>query len=57
MYNFPITEIYAHQFVPLPCVLQGQTDLLRGAKLEAVDAVRQLTLACEASGLAASSPN
>lgn len=38
-------------------VFQGQTDLLRGAKLEALDAVRQLTLACEASGLTSPSPN
>uniref|UniRef100_A0A8C1VG51 Phosphoinositide phospholipase C n=1 Tax=Cyprinus carpio TaxID=7962 RepID=A0A8C1VG51_CYPCA len=32
-------------------VLKGQCDLLRGAKLDALDALRQLALACEASGL------
>lgn len=38
-------------------VLQGQTDLLRGAKLDALDAVRQLALACEVCGLTSSSLN
>lgn len=32
-------------------VLQGQSDLLRGAKMDSLDALRQLALACEASGL------
>ncbi|XP_026127362.1 inactive phospholipase C-like protein 1 [Carassius auratus] len=32
-------------------VLKGQCDLLRGAKLDALDSLRQLALACEASGL------
>ncbi|XP_061089655.1 inactive phospholipase C-like protein 1 [Conger conger] len=34
-------------------VLKGQSDLLRGAKMEALDALRQLALACEAFGLSA----
>ncbi|MFT7815776.1 inactive phospholipase C-like protein 1 isoform X1 [Arapaima gigas] len=36
-------------------VLKGQCDLLRGAKMEALDALRQLALACEACGLTAPS--
>ncbi|MCI4378235.1 hypothetical protein PGIGA_G00213530 [Pangasianodon gigas] len=32
-------------------VLKGQCDLLRSAKMDALDALRQLVLACEASGL------
>lgn len=32
-------------------VLKGQSDLLRGAKMDSLDALRQLALACEASGL------
>ncbi|XP_062287711.1 inactive phospholipase C-like protein 1 isoform X2 [Scomber scombrus] len=32
-------------------VLKGQGDLLRGAKMDSLDALRQLALACEASGL------
>ncbi|KAJ8255243.1 hypothetical protein GJAV_G00202690 [Gymnothorax javanicus] len=32
-------------------VLKGQSDLLRGAKMDALDAMRQLALACEAFGL------
>ncbi|XP_034042460.1 inactive phospholipase C-like protein 1 [Thalassophryne amazonica] len=39
-------------------VLKGQCDLLRGAKLDSVDALRQIALACEACGLTAvSSPS
>lgn len=38
-----------------PCVLQGQSDLLRGAKMDSLDALRQLALACEACGLTSSS--
>ncbi|KAJ8396304.1 hypothetical protein AAFF_G00018810 [Aldrovandia affinis] len=34
-------------------VLKGQSDLLRGAKADALDALRQLALACEAFGLTA----
>ncbi|XP_048868648.1 inactive phospholipase C-like protein 1 [Brienomyrus brachyistius] len=36
-------------------VLKGQCDLLRSAKVDALDALRQLALACEACGLAATS--
>ncbi|KPP75010.1 inactive phospholipase C-like protein 1-like [Scleropages formosus] len=36
-------------------VLKGQCDLLRGAKMDALDALRQLALACEACGLVAPS--
>ncbi|XP_028292693.1 inactive phospholipase C-like protein 1 [Gouania willdenowi] len=36
-------------------VLKGQTDLLRGAKMDSLDALRQLALACEACGLTPSS--
>ncbi|XP_051937703.1 inactive phospholipase C-like protein 1 [Hippocampus zosterae] len=32
-------------------VLKGQSDLLRGAKIDSLDALRQVALACEASGL------
>ncbi|XP_061826817.2 inactive phospholipase C-like protein 1 isoform X1 [Nerophis lumbriciformis] len=32
-------------------VLKGQSDLLRGAKMDSLDALRQVALACEASGL------
>ncbi|KAG7463925.1 hypothetical protein MATL_G00181820 [Megalops atlanticus] len=35
-------------------VLKGQCDLLRSAKADALDALRQLALACEACGLTAS---
>uniref|UniRef100_A0A3P8UW56 Phosphoinositide phospholipase C n=1 Tax=Cynoglossus semilaevis TaxID=244447 RepID=A0A3P8UW56_CYNSE len=38
-------------------VLKGQSDLLRGAKMESLDALRQLALACEACGLTSSSSN
>ncbi|XP_037543068.1 inactive phospholipase C-like protein 1 [Nematolebias whitei] len=38
-------------------VLKGQSDLLRGAKMDSLDALRQLALACEACGLTSSSPN
>ncbi|XP_068185280.1 inactive phospholipase C-like protein 1 isoform X2 [Antennarius striatus] len=38
-------------------VLKGQTDLLRGAKIDSLDALRQLALACEACGLISSSPS
>lgn len=31
--------------------LQGQGDLLRGAKMDSLDSLRQLALACEACGL------
>lgn len=34
-----------------PSLFQGQCDLLRSAKMDALDALRQLVLACEASGL------
>uniref|UniRef100_G3P2U7 Phosphoinositide phospholipase C n=1 Tax=Gasterosteus aculeatus aculeatus TaxID=481459 RepID=G3P2U7_GASAC len=33
-------------------VLKGQNDLLRGAQMDSLDALRQLALACEACGLA-----
>ncbi|KAM8855797.1 inactive phospholipase C-like protein 1 isoform 2-T2 [Spinachia spinachia] len=36
-------------------VLKGQSDLLRGAKMDALDALRQLALACEACGLTSDS--
>ncbi|KAK3543603.1 hypothetical protein QTP70_023951 [Hemibagrus guttatus] len=36
-------------------VLKGQCDLLRSAKMDALDALRQLVLACEASGLTVTS--
>lgn len=36
-------------------VLKGQCDLLRGAKMDSLDALRQLALACEACGLTSSS--
>nr|XP_046259083.1 inactive phospholipase C-like protein 1 [Scatophagus argus] len=36
-------------------VLKGQGDLLRGAKMDSLDALRQLALACEACGLTSSS--
>uniref|UniRef100_A0A3Q3VQU2 Phosphoinositide phospholipase C n=1 Tax=Mola mola TaxID=94237 RepID=A0A3Q3VQU2_MOLML len=36
-------------------VLKGQSDLLRGAKMDTLDALRQLALACEACGLTSSS--
>lgn len=36
-------------------MLQGQSDLLRGAKTDSLDALRQLALACEACGLISSS--
>ncbi|XP_061579190.1 inactive phospholipase C-like protein 1 [Cololabis saira] len=36
-------------------VLKGQSDLLRGAKMDSLDALRQLALACEACGLTSSS--
>uniref|UniRef100_A0A3Q3S4J1 Phosphoinositide phospholipase C n=1 Tax=Mastacembelus armatus TaxID=205130 RepID=A0A3Q3S4J1_9TELE len=36
-------------------VLKGQSDLLRGAKVDSLDALRQLALACEACGLTSSS--
>ncbi|KAK2905649.1 inactive phospholipase C-like protein 1 isoform X1 [Channa argus] len=36
-------------------VLKGQSDLLRGAKMDSLDALRQLALACEACGLTPSS--
>ncbi|KAK2840319.1 hypothetical protein Q5P01_014059 [Channa striata] len=36
-------------------VLKGQSDLLRGAKMDSLDALRQLALACEACGLTTSS--
>ncbi|KAM3862039.1 inactive phospholipase C-like protein 1 [Diretmus argenteus] len=36
-------------------VLKGQCDLLRGAKMDSLDALRQLALACEACGLTPSS--
>uniref|UniRef100_H3BZL2 Phosphoinositide phospholipase C n=1 Tax=Tetraodon nigroviridis TaxID=99883 RepID=H3BZL2_TETNG len=32
-------------------VLKGQSDLLRGAKMDSLDSLRQLALACEACGL------
>lgn len=35
--------------------LQGQSDLLRGAKMDSLDSLRQLALACEACGLTSSS--
>ncbi|KAM9343985.1 inactive phospholipase C-like protein 1 [Pholidichthys leucotaenia] len=35
-------------------VLKGQCDLLRGAKMDSLDALRQLALACEACGLTSS---
>lgn len=35
-------------------VLQGQSDLLRGAKMDSLDALRQLALACEACVLTSS---
>ncbi|KAM8857062.1 inactive phospholipase C-like protein 1 [Synchiropus picturatus] len=35
-------------------VLKGQSDLLRGAKMDSLDALRQLALACEACGLTCS---
>uniref|UniRef100_A0A3Q3G765 Phosphoinositide phospholipase C n=1 Tax=Labrus bergylta TaxID=56723 RepID=A0A3Q3G765_9LABR len=35
-------------------VLKGQSDLLRGAKMDSLDALRQLALACEACGLTSS---
>lgn len=35
-------------------VLKGQSDLLRGAKMDTLDALRQLALACEACGLTSS---
>uniref|UniRef100_A0A1A7XCD9 Phosphoinositide phospholipase C n=1 Tax=Iconisemion striatum TaxID=60296 RepID=A0A1A7XCD9_9TELE len=38
-------------------VLKGQSDLLRGAKMDSLDALRQLALACEACGLTSSSCN
>uniref|UniRef100_A0A3B5MSP5 Phosphoinositide phospholipase C n=1 Tax=Xiphophorus couchianus TaxID=32473 RepID=A0A3B5MSP5_9TELE len=38
-------------------VLKGQSDLLRGAKMDSLDALRQLALACEACGLTSSSSN
>lgn len=38
-----------------PYVPQGQSDLLRGAKMDSLDALRQLALACEACGLTSSS--
>ncbi|XP_054642537.1 inactive phospholipase C-like protein 1 [Dunckerocampus dactyliophorus] len=38
-------------------VLKGQSDLLRGAKMDSLDALRQLALACEASGLTSPSSN
>ncbi|KAJ0005424.1 hypothetical protein NQD34_015318 [Periophthalmus magnuspinnatus] len=38
-------------------VLKGQCDLLRGAKMDSLDALRQLALACEACGLTSSSPS
>lgn len=41
----------------ISCVPQGQSDLLRGAKMESLDALRQLALACEACGLTSSSSN
>lgn len=40
-----------------PSGLQGQSDLLRGAKLDSLDALRQLALACEACGLTSASSN
>uniref|UniRef100_A0A3P9H0N5 Phosphoinositide phospholipase C n=1 Tax=Oryzias latipes TaxID=8090 RepID=A0A3P9H0N5_ORYLA len=36
-------------------VLKGQSDLLRGAKVDSLDALRQLALACEACSLTSSS--
>uniref|UniRef100_H2USZ3 Phosphoinositide phospholipase C n=1 Tax=Takifugu rubripes TaxID=31033 RepID=H2USZ3_TAKRU len=36
-------------------VLKGQSDLLRGAKMDSLDSLRQLALACEACGLTSSS--
>ncbi|XP_029386007.1 inactive phospholipase C-like protein 1 isoform X2 [Echeneis naucrates] len=36
-------------------VLKGQSDLLRGAKMDSLDALRQLALACEACGFTSSS--
>ncbi|XP_076011684.1 inactive phospholipase C-like protein 1 [Genypterus blacodes] len=36
-------------------VLKGQCDLLRGAKMDSLDALRQLALACEACALTSSS--
>ncbi|TNN61864.1 Inactive phospholipase C-like protein 1 [Liparis tanakae] len=36
-------------------VLKGQSDLLRGAKMDSLDALRQLALACEACGLTSTS--
>lgn len=44
-----------HESNCLSCVLQGQSDLLRGAKMDTLDALRQLALACEACGLTSSS--
>nr|XP_019962981.1 PREDICTED: inactive phospholipase C-like protein 1 [Paralichthys olivaceus] len=38
-------------------VLKGQSDLLRGAKVDSLDALRQLALACEACGLTSPSTN
>lgn len=58
MHKCPVIEMtFLTKLEFFPRVFQGQTDLLRGAKLEALDAVRQLTLACEASGLTSPSPN
>lgn len=36
---------------------QGQSDLLRGARMDSLDALRQVALACEASGLTNPSSN
>ncbi|XP_077473169.1 inactive phospholipase C-like protein 1 isoform X2 [Stigmatopora argus] len=38
-------------------VLKGQSDLLRGAKMDSLDALRQVALACEACGLTSPPPN
>ncbi|MEQ2241940.1 hypothetical protein ILYODFUR_030537 [Ilyodon furcidens] len=38
-------------------LLEGQSDLLRGAKMDSLDALRQLALACEACGLTSSPSN
>lgn len=57
----PFAFIEVHDFAGMSqthassFVLQGQSDLLRGAKMDSLDALRQLALACEACGLTSSS--
>ncbi len=53
MLNFTFNACLSQTHVS-PCVLQGQSDLLRGAKMDSLDALRQLALACEACGLTSS---